>query len=143
MQQEVQAHLFEPFFTTKDVGQAMGLGLASAYGIARQHSGWLECGSESGVGTEVRIFLPCASASAINAAPLPQATTAAATPRETILFIEPDDRMRAVGRFLLNRSGYLVIEADSASVAMMIWEAKHPRIDLLLTDVSLPEMFPG
>jgi PAS domain S-box-containing protein len=136
MSPEVQARLFEPFFTTKQAGQAMGLGLASAYGAARQHLGWVECVSEVGRGTEVKVFLPCAPRSTEGAG----ANLCVARPatRQTVLFVEPDDRMRALGRFILNRQGYSVIEADTASLALSLWEAERKKIDLVLTDIALP-----
>jgi PAS domain S-box-containing protein len=141
MSSEVQARLFEPFFTTKDIGQAAGLGLASAYGLARQQSGWIECISELGKGTEVHVFLPCAPRSSLAV----RASTDVVKPVAcgTVLFVEPDDRARALGRFFLNRHGYVVIEADSAALALSLWESEHAKIDLLLTETSLPGEMSG
>lgn len=136
MSPEVQTHLFEPFFTTKDPENGIGLGLASVYGAVRQLGGWVECLSTAGSGTEFRIYLPCVSESA-----LPTATemqTAATSDRGTILLVDPTDRSRAVARYILNRYGYRVVEADCSLIAQTLWENQAQSIDLLLTDMTLP-----
>jgi CheY-like chemotaxis protein len=135
MTPEVQERLFEPFFTTKD-GKAMGLGLASVYGIVKQHSGWIECRNQRGQGTEFRVFFPCAPQSAT--AIVRNAQAARALEKQTILLIEPDDEMRAVARFILDRAGYCVVEADSASLALTLWESRAAKINLVITETSLP-----
>ena len=137
MTPEVQAQLFEPFFTTKEGGKALGLGLASVYGIARQHSGWVECRSQQGQGTEFRVFFPCAPQSVT--ATVRSAQAVKALEKQTILLIEPNDQMRAVARFILDRAGYCVVEADSASLAVTLWEARAARIDLVITETFLPD----
>jgi len=136
MTPEVQERLFEPFFTTKD-GKAMGLGLASVYGIVKQHSGWIECRNQRGQGTEFRVFFPCAPQSVT--ATVRSAQAAKVLEKQTILLIEPNDQMRAVARFILDRAGYCVVEADSASLAVTLWEARAARIDLVITETFLPD----
>jgi PAS domain S-box-containing protein len=131
MTPEVQSHLFEPFFTTRETGSAMGLGLASVYGLVKQFSGWIEFTSNVGTGTEFRVFLPCAPA------PAPEKTASASQFRATILLVEPQDRPRALARFVLDRHNYRVIEADCAATAMMLLAGKTSTIDALLTDVDL------
>jgi PAS domain S-box-containing protein len=133
---EVQAHLFEPFFTTKTADKGQGLGLACAFGAVRQHWGWIECTSQANVGTEFRIFLPCASGDLLPSVSEIQAATT--VNRGTVLLVDPDDRSRGVARYVLNRNGYRVIEADSSSIAMVLWEGQARTIDLLLTDLALP-----
>ncbi|HEX4264307.1 MAG TPA: ATP-binding protein [Verrucomicrobiae bacterium] len=133
---EVQAHLFEPFFTTKTVDKGQGLGLACVFGAVRQHWGWIECNSAVGAGTEFRIFLPYASGSLLPSVSEIQAATN--VNRGTILLVDPDDRSRGVARYVLNRNGYRVIEADSSSIAMVLWEGQARTIDMLLTDLALP-----
>jgi two-component system cell cycle sensor histidine kinase/response regulator CckA len=136
MSPEVQARLFEPFFTTKSADKGQGLGLACVFGAVRQHWGWIECTSAVDAGTEFRIFLPCASGSLLPSAAEIQAATA--VNRGTILLVDPDDRSRGVARYVLNRNGYRVIEADSSSIAMVLWAGQARTIDLLLTDLALP-----
>jgi CheY-like chemotaxis protein len=137
MTPEVQAHVFEPFFTTREVGRGTGLGLASIYGTVKQHSGWVEFTSETGVGTEFRVFLPLAPAAPL-AVPVKPAM---GIPRsgKTILLVEPNDRSRAMARFILERWGYRIIEVDSASIALLFWEQQSANIDLLITELSLPK----
>jgi len=139
MTPEVQARLFEPFFTTKDVGRGTGLGLASVYGALRQQSGWLEFTSEPGKGSEFRIFLPCAPASAVVARPEFQPVAMLGT----ILLVEPDDRSRGMARCILNWSGYRVIAADGSALALMLWDNQAANIDLLLVDSSLSDGMSG
>ena len=143
---EVQAHLFEPFFTTKQHGRATGLGLASVYGAVRQHGGWMEYGTEAGVGTEFRVFLPGARmpvASAVRVAATPVAAAAPVGSRETVLLVEPDDRARGLARFVLDRHGYKVIEAEGSGTALFLWEGQGSTVDLLVVDVTLKEDLSG
>jgi two-component system cell cycle sensor histidine kinase/response regulator CckA len=136
MSPDVQACVFQPFFTTRDSGQSFGLGLASIYGLAQQHSGWVEFTSRQGHGTEFKVFLPCAPASAI----LAQGESRRARPEHkgTLMLVEPDDRVRSMARFVLNQHGYKVVEADCGSIALLLWESQASDVDLLLTDLSLP-----
>ena len=133
---EAQARLFEPFFTTRDIGKGTGLGLASIYGSVRQLSGWVEFKTEVGTGTEFLVYFPCAPGSA--AAAQRDSHTSALTKRGTVFLLEPDDRARGVARYILNRHGYQVIEADSANIAELLWEGQAPKIDLALMDLNLP-----
>ena len=138
MTPEVQQHVFEPFFTTRDVGKGTGLGLASVYGAVKQLGGWVEFASELGVGTEFRVFFPCTQPSA---EPVEKelAQPASMQPRrETVLLVESQDRARNLARFVLDRYGYQVIEADTGPTALFLWEWQSARIDLLLTDLTLP-----
>ena len=141
MTPEVQAHVFEPFFTTHDAGKASGLGLASIYGAVKQHSGWIEFGSEPGVGTEFRIFFPVAPVQTTVARKDSQVPRTAA--RETILLIQSNAKERELARFILVRNGYRVIEADCATTAVLLFESQSKNISLLLSDVSLQEGIPG
>jgi CheY-like chemotaxis protein len=136
MPPEVMDHLFEPFFTTKGPNKGQGLGLACIFGAVRQHWGWIECASAVGVGTEFKIFLPCAPESLLPSTTEIQAATT--VNRGTILLVDPDDRSRGVARYVLNRHGYRVIEADCPAIAQLLWEGQARNVDLLLTDLTLP-----
>ena len=139
MPAEVRENLFEPFFTTKSPG--MGLGLASVRGIVSQHSGWIDLVTEPGAGTEFRIYLPCAPSSSApgDAKPGP----AAPAIKGTILLVEPEDRLRALARFVLNHQGYRVIEADGSATALVLWAGQASAVDLLLIDLNLRGDFSG
>ena len=106
--------IFEPFFTTKEVGKGTGLGLATVYGIVKQHLGWLDVSSRVGVGTVFRIFLPAIQPPAA-AAPPSEAEPAGALRggTERILVVEDDPAVRLMTRRILNQYGYHVIEAAS------------------------------
>lgn len=136
MSPEIQEHMFEPFYTTKAPDKGQGLGLACIYGAVRQHSGWIECTSAVEAGTEFRVFLPCAPGSLL---PSPTEIQAATNMnRGTVLVVDPDDRSRGVARYVLNRHGFRVIEADSSHIALMLWEGQGRNVNLLLTDTVLP-----
>jgi two-component system cell cycle sensor histidine kinase/response regulator CckA len=136
MSPEVQEHLFEPFFTTKAPDKGQGLGLACVFGAVRQHWGWIEYTTTVGTGTEFRIFLPCISESLLPSVSEIQASTN--VNRGTVLLVDPDDRSRGVARYVLNRNGYRVIEADSSAIALVLWEGQARQVDLVLTDLALP-----
>jgi two-component system cell cycle sensor histidine kinase/response regulator CckA len=137
---EIQAHLFEPFFTTRESSKTMGLGLASIHGIVVQHSGWIEFTSEPGDGTEFRVFLPCAKAYELARQ---EVRPAAQVAKGTILLVEPDDRARSMARCALNWQGYRVIEADSSSLTLLLWESQSAQVDLLLIDANLSDGISG
>src|SRR6185312_13940837 len=131
------ARIFEPFFTTKPVGQGTGLGLATVYGIVRQHNGWITVYSELGKGTVFRIYLPAAKEredKKMERAVVQDIRGG----NETILLIEDEAPLRALDRSILEGYGYEVIEADSAMAAMDRWKEHSNRIALLLTDVVIP-----
>src|SRR5206468_8052516 len=129
---------FEPFFTTKAVGQGTGLGLATVYGIVRQHKGWVEVASEVDLGTTFKVFLPAAKAG-----PVLDETTAIGKQvtggNETILLVEDESALRLAARRLLERYGYRVLEASSGVEALSVWEQHGATVDLLLTDMIMPD----
>ena len=139
MDQETLSHIFEPFFTTKGVGKGTGLGLATVYGIIKQHSGHIEVESRVGKGSVFRVYWPqAAQPSAAEASSAPDAE--AARGAETILVVEDQDEVRAIALRLLARQGYQVLAAGSGAEALEL-AAVHPGpIHLLLTDIVMPGM---
>jgi two-component system, cell cycle sensor histidine kinase and response regulator CckA len=131
------ARIFEPFFTTKEPGKGTGLGLATVYGIVKQHLGWIEVASRPGAGTTFKIYLPAVEPPKAQEA----GKTAEARPRggsETVLLVEDEDSLRRLARRTLETFGYKVIEAASGPEAIKIWESEAEEIDLLLSDVVMP-----
>ena len=140
---DVLPRIFEPFFTTKEAGRGTGLGLATVFGIVRQHGGFVNVSSETNLGTAFEICLPeSAPAVATEEAPRPRA---AAGGTETILVVEDEPAVRHLVRSLLRRRGYTVLEASSGVDALKVWNdpAHRDRIALLLTDMVMPDGVSG
>jgi hypothetical protein len=139
MDEETASKAFEPFFTTKAEGRGTGIGLASVYGIVKQNRGYVRLESAVNRGTTVSVYLPRYLGDrrpAADEAP----RVAIEGGRETVLVVEDDDLVRAVTRRLLARLGYQVLEAGSPSAALSLCTSHEGTIDLLLTDVVMPEM---
>src|SRR5262249_41140960 len=137
MTPEVKARIFEPFFTTKGVGQGTGLGLAMVHGFIKQSEGHVEVYSEPGLGTTFNIYLPRVGPAA---QPAKSHAGLGTAPRgsETVLLVEDDDGVRALSRFVLQGSGYAVLEAGHGSEALRVAEQHRGAIHLLVTDVVMP-----
>ena len=137
---EMQVHIFEPFFTTKETGKGTGLGLATVLGIVEQSGGVIRCESRPGEGTTFRIFLP-AVAEAVAHGARPAAGLARA-PKGTgvILLVEDEDAVRKLARLVLEASGYTVLESRNGREGLALCEAHEGPIDLLVTDVVMPEL---
>jgi PAS domain S-box-containing protein len=138
MDAETQAHIFEPFFTTKDSGKGTGLGLATVYGIVQQHGGWIDVYTEVGQGTTFKIYFP----SAVEALPetVPAAATTATRRTATILLVEDQAAIRMLAEDVLSEAGHRVLSAGNGRAALRMVESHPNRIDLLVTDVVMPEM---
>jgi signal transduction histidine kinase len=139
MDSETQSRIFEPFFTTKAHGKGTGLGLSTVYGIVKQNGGHIWVYSEPGLGSTFKLFLPRLT----EEAETPEAD--AGEPElhrgaETILLVEDEDGVRELARQILQLNGYIVLQAARADEALQISRIHDGRIDLLLTDVIMPQM---
>jgi CheY-like chemotaxis protein len=121
--------IFEPFFTTKDVNRGTGLGLATAYGIAKQHGGWIDVQSEVGRGATFDLYLPATDRPPAPAPAQPPAELVI-TGCETILVVEDETPLRALARTILERHGYRVLDAGDGVTALAVWQAHAHEIDL-------------
>ncbi|MGA3170490.1 MAG: ATP-binding protein [Chthoniobacteraceae bacterium] len=140
MSPEVQARIFEPFFTTKAPGQGTGLGLATCYGIIKQSGGEISVHSRLGAGTTFRIYLPRAYEDA-KSYDIPLGPGQLPTGHQTILVVEDELTVRAIMRSILQRLKYTVLEAANGAEALRILSTPGSKpIDLLMTDVVMPEM---
>ena len=154
---EVIKKIFEPFFTTKEVGKGTGLGLSMVYGIIKQTGGYIFCDSEIGKGTTFRIFLPryvpgaaAVEQSAADTGPMAEARPAAPAVRTdalqdlsgsaTVLLVEDEDAVRMGGMRALTSRGYTVHEASSGAEALEIYESLEGKVDIVVSDVVMPEM---
>ena len=139
MDERVLEHLFEPFFTTKAPGRGTGLGLATVYGIVQASGGHILVSSAPGEGTTFEMYLPRADAEH-DLPPAHVAFTELPRGTETILLVEDEDAVRAIARRILEKSGYTVIEACHGVAALHLSRQHCGSIDLLVTDVVMPEM---
>jgi two-component system cell cycle sensor histidine kinase/response regulator CckA len=137
---ETQSRIFEPFFTTKDVGAGTGLGLATVHGIVNQSGGHLEVYSEPGLGASFKVYLPAAAGPAVVKAFAPANRPGQLVGTETILVCEDDDLVRVLIETMLTENGYRVLAAARPAEAIEL-AAQHPGpIDVLVTDVVMPQM---
>jgi PAS domain S-box-containing protein len=139
MDAETQGRVFEPFFTTKAVGKGSGLGLATVYGIVKQSGGYIDVSSEPTQGSVFTVYLP----RVMEGVAAPQEAQPAEPARaggETVLLVEDEPGVRSLARRALQRFGYRVLEAGNGQEALMVARQFENAIDLLLTDVVMPEM---
>lgn len=140
MDQETLATIFEPFFTTKDTGKGTGLGLATVYGIIKQNNGFIQVYSEPGLGTRFAIYLPRYAGQPLPSRLPPDATEPQLGARETILLVEDEPTIQEMAQVMLERLGYVVLPATAPSEAVRLAEKHAGDIQLLMTDVIMPEM---
>ena len=140
MDETTKARIFDPFFTTKAMGRGTGLGLASAYGIIKNHFGTINVYSEVGHGTTFTIYLPASNkgveAESFLAAELVRG-------QGLILLVDDEDMVLEVGLQMLKKLGYEVIAAESGKIALDILKARHADIDLVILDMIMPEISGG
>ncbi len=139
MDEATKARIFEPFFTTKAPGKGSGLGLATVFGIVKQCGGFIWVDSELGIGTTCRIYLPCVDESGTIAESIPL-RTAPERGHEVILLVEDDESVRNLAVLSLQRYGYTVLPAHGGREAVLLSRNYVGTIDLLVSDVVMPEM---
>jgi len=143
---EVQAKMFEPFFTTKEPGKGTGLGLATSFGIVKQLGGWIDFHSVPGEGTRFDIYLPCSTVtesgagSTVRPGPGSEAKLTPSTRGETILLVDDEVAVRRIGRALLSKLGYEVLEAADGIEALELLRTQGERIRLVLLDITMPKI---
>jgi len=140
MDKETQQRIFDPFFTTKEMGRGTGLGMATAYGIIRNHGGIINVSSEKGKGTTFTIHLP-ASEKKVAANDTP--STEVLNGKETILFVNDEHMVRDVGQQILEMLGYNVIIASSGEEALDTVNQDLNNIDMIILDMIMPHMSGG
>jgi len=136
---DVVQHIFEPFFTTKERGKGTGLGLATVYGIVRQHGGHISVYSEPGMGTTFKIFLPSVQG-AMEGLPAPSRVEKGRSGKETIVLAEDDEGVRELTCDILRKHGYHVITAKGAAELVNALRQHKGGVEMLLTDVIMPDM---
>jgi PAS domain S-box-containing protein len=139
MDEETKAHIFEPFFTTKPQGKGTGLGLAQVYGIVQQSGGTISVTSAPGQGTSVRVLLPRAFG-AVSTDTRERLDSNGRHGTETVLLVEDEDEVRRLVSEVLEQRGYTVLAAAQPNEAIEICNAHRGPIELLLTDVVMPQM---
>ncbi len=142
MDAETRKRIFEPFFSTKEKGMGTGLGLASAYGIIKNHGGFINCYSELGQGTTFNIYFPESYQGIVDDAPETDDDLTTGVPRgtETILFVDDDEENLTVGRKILAGLGYQVYTARDGKTSLEIYTAMGDQIDMVVLDYVMPGM---
>ena len=139
MSEEVRENIFEPFFTTKELGKGTGLGLSTVYGIVKQNDGFIYVASELGKGATFKIYLPRFEAETSQDPPVKTAGKPP-TGTETILVVEDDEAILNLSKTILQHLGYTVLTAQTPVQAISLVREHAGELDLLITDVVMPEM---
>ena len=137
MDEKVRQRIFDPFFSTKETGKGTGLGLASVYGIIKNHNGYIEVQSQKGHGSQFSIFLP-------GSVKQVQTTTESAPEiikgRGTILIVDDEEMVLDVGGRVLKKLGYTVLESNNGRNAVELYKKLQDKINLVVLDIVMPEM---
>jgi len=133
----IRGRIFEPFFTTKEINKGTGMGLATVYGIARQHEGWIDVSTAPGAGSTFRVHFPVTDKQP-EPAPVPEAVMPSPEQQATIFIVEDDDAVRGLVREILLHNDFDVIEAETGDAALEKWPLIRDDVDLLLTDMVMP-----
>jgi len=139
MSKDILEHIFEPFFSTKGIGKGTGLGLSVVYGIVKQHDGWIHVNSHTGHGSAFHIYLPVVQPESKMESTDDGGMTAFLGNGERILMIEDDERVRQFAEKGLAHSGYKVVHAFTADQAITLFSREKSEIDLVFSDVVLPD----
>ena len=140
MDEATQRKVFDPFFTTKGIGRGTGLGLASAYGIIKNHSGYIDVNSENGKGTTFEIYLPASEKEVVKKEKLPEEVLGGT---ETILFVDDEYVVIDVCQRILKTLGYTVFQVRSGKEAIEVYRKNQNEIDMVILDMIMPEMSGG
>jgi PAS domain S-box-containing protein len=132
----VLPHIFEPFFSTKEAGRGTGLGLATVFGVVKQHQGWVDVNTAAGQGTTFYVWLPLSESQ--EPPPVIEKAITAAHGGETVLLVEDETSVLMLMRRTLERQGYRVLPASAASEAFDVWRSNRESVHLLVTDMVLP-----
>jgi two-component system, cell cycle sensor histidine kinase and response regulator CckA len=137
MDRATQEKIFDPFFTTKEMGRGTGLGLASVYGIMKNHGGFVDVYSEKGVGTTFKLYFPASVKEAIKET---QAIESIVKGSERILLVDDESLIIEVGRGMLEILGYMVLTASNGSEAIQVYQESRDKIDMIILDMIMPGM---
>jgi CheY-like chemotaxis protein len=137
MDKSTQQRIFEPFFTTKEIGRGTGLGLASAYGIIKNHGGFIDVYSDKGEGTKFNIYFPASEKEVIDGKDLVEEIVKGS---ETVLFVDDEDIIIDVGQDILKSLGYKVLPASCGKEAIEVYQKNREKIDIVILDMIMPGM---
>lgn len=137
--ESIRDRIFDPFFTTKQVGQGTGLGLASVYGIVKQHNGWIELTSAKCQGTTFWIYFPRTDRP-VAKKETPAADRSVSGGNETVLFVDDEAPIRRLGETILRHHGYVVLLAKDGEEALQIYKREQGRIHLVILDLTMPKL---
>lgn len=143
MDEKTRERIFEPFFTTKEMGRGTGLGLASVYGIIKNHSGFINVYSEKGQGSTFNIYLPVSTQDKKDKYPAVEPAISISAGKETILLVDDEDMILDVASEMLKALGYRIITAQNGSAAVNLYKQKKEHIDLVIIDMVMPDMNGG
>jgi PAS domain S-box-containing protein len=140
MDESVRSRIFEPFFTTKKIGTGTGLGLASAYGIIRNHNGIIKAESQKGKGSTFSIFLPAVEKSIERAETGDETGDEVITGNETLLLVDAEEGVRQVGKLMVEELGYDLLTAANGEEAVSLYRVHAKRVSAVILDMTMPEM---